>query len=119
MQKRGPRGGGGGGGKRSRGNERDTSWVTFNDKQNDDFEEYYRAQDIVPEGEWDAFLACLRKQLPVTFRINGSGRFADHLRDKLQSDFFSHFSEDKLIVRAVTCMVVGMLQHALTPCTMQ
>ena len=47
----------------------------------------------------DAFLACLAKDLPVAFRINGSGRFADHLRDKFESDFFSHFAKGDLKVR--------------------
>ena len=50
-------------------------------------------QGIVPEGEWDAFMETLRKPLPTTFRINGRGRFAADLRDRLQQDFFSQFSE--------------------------
>lgn len=56
------------------------------------------AQGIVPDGEWDAFLATLRRPLPVTFRINGSGKFADHLRDKLQQDFFAQFGSGELMV---------------------
>lgn len=78
----------------------------------------------MPEGEWDAFVNCLRRPLPVTFRINGSGRFADHLRDKLQSDFFSHFGKDTLLVRAwsmhtvlhvhgVVACAVGHARHSL------
>lgn len=63
------------------------------------FEEYYLAQNIVPEGEWGAFLAALKRPLPVTFRINGSGRFADHLRDRLTSDFFAQFGDGNLRVR--------------------
>lgn len=51
-------------------------------------------QGIVPEGEWDAFMETLRKPLPTTFRINGRGRFAADLRDRLQQDFFSQFSEN-------------------------
>ena len=43
-------------------------------------------------------MACLAKDLPVAFRINGSGRFADHLRDKFESDFFSHFAKGDLKV---------------------
>eukprot|EP00198_Chlamydomonas_reinhardtii_P014070 XP_001703407.1 tRNA-(m5C) methyltransferase [Chlamydomonas reinhardtii] len=62
------------------------------------FEEYYLAQNIVPEGEWGAFLAALKRPLPVTFRINGSGRFADHLRDRLTSDFFAQFGDGNLRV---------------------
>lgn len=53
------------------------------------FEEYYQKQGIVPEGEWDAFLACLRTPLPTTFRINGGGKFAAELREKLEHDFFA------------------------------
>jgi multisite-specific tRNA:(cytosine-C5)-methyltransferase/tRNA (cytosine34-C5)-methyltransferase len=56
-------------------------------------------QDIVPEGEWQEFLDILKKPLPITFRINGSGRFANELRQKLESDFFSHFSEGPVMVR--------------------
>lgn len=53
---------------------------------------YYKAQDIVPEGEWPAFIECLQKALPVTFRINGCGKFADHLRDRLSSDYFAELA---------------------------
>jgi hypothetical protein len=38
----------------------------------------------VPEGEWGAFMAALRRPLPTTFRINGSGRFAEGLREKVR-----------------------------------
>ena len=30
--------------------------------------------------EWDAFLLSLKKSLPITFRINGRGKFADRLQ---------------------------------------
>jgi hypothetical protein len=68
---------------------------------------HWLPQGIVPEGEWDQFLETLRNPLPVTFRINGSGRFADHLRDKLQSDFFSHFSQGPM----VTVSDLGCCDH--------
>ena len=50
-------------------------------------------QGIVPEGEWDAFMEKLRAPLPTTFRINGRGKFAADLRDRLEQDFFSQFKE--------------------------
>lgn len=56
---------------------------------NEAFEEYYKAQGIVPEEEWTAFMDCLRTPLPTTFRINGSGKFAAELRDRLDNDFFA------------------------------
>lgn len=68
------------------------NFVQRGEFKNELFEEYYRGQGIVPEGEFDAFLAALRKPLPITFRINGSGKFANELRDKLQSDFFANFA---------------------------
>jgi len=74
--------------------------------RNETFEAYYKArgcggqcqatwltprqaQQIVPEGEWEAFMECLRKPLPATFRISGSGKFAAAVRDTLRNDFVS------------------------------
>ena len=54
---------------------------------NADFEDYYQKQQIVPEGEWNTFLKTLRTPLPTTFRINGSGKFAADLRDRLAHNF--------------------------------
>lgn len=45
-------------------------------------------------------LEALRKPLPTTFRINGSGKFADDLRDKLEADFFSKFTSAPIRVCA-------------------
>ena len=50
-------------------------------------------QKIVPEGEWDAFMEKLRSPLPTTFRINGRGKFAADLRNRLEQDFFSQFQD--------------------------
>ena len=66
------------------------------------FEEYYKAQGVVPEGEWDLFMDALRAALPTTFRINGSGRFAADLRDRLDRDFLSQFSGEPIYVRATS-----------------
>ena len=45
------------------------------EKENKNFEDYYKAQKIVPEGEWDAFIASLKTPLPTSFRINGRCAF--------------------------------------------
>lgn len=55
-------------------------------------------QEIVPEGEWDQFVEMLKKPLPITFRINGSGRYANELRETLESDFFTNFSKGPIVV---------------------
>ncbi len=57
------------------------------------------SQGIVPEGEWEEFMAALRRPLPAAFRINGSGKFAADLRDRLTQDFFSQFSA-RIMARA-------------------
>ena len=58
-------------------------------------------QGIVPEGEWDAFITQLRTPLPTTFRINGRGKFAADLRNRLEQDFFSQFKEPVEVPTAV------------------
>ena len=43
--------------------------------ENDRFSAYYKAQKIVPEEEWDAFIDALRQHLPTTFRVAGSRQY--------------------------------------------
>lgn len=62
------------------------------------FVEYYKKQGVVPEGQWDEFMEVLKSPLPTTFRINGTGKFATDLRDKLESDFLSNFNKDPIMV---------------------
>lgn len=69
-------------------------------------------QDIVPEGEWEQFLAVLRTPLPITFRINGSGRFANELRETFESDFFAKFSKEDILVSARTLLGQQQEQRA-------
>ena len=69
------------------------------------FVEYYKKQGVVPEGEWDHFMEVLRMPLPTTFRINGTGKFATDLRDKLESDFLSNFNQDPIMVCVTTTAV--------------
>lgn len=55
-------------------------------------------QRICPAEEWDEFMGSLKRYLPMTFRINGSGRFAQDLQRKLESDFLSKFSTGPLCI---------------------
>ena len=71
---------------------------------NAEFEEYYRAQKLIPDEEWPAFLETLRTPLPITFRINGSGKFAFELREKFENDFFAKFQSGAIMV----CVVVAV-----------
>ena len=77
-KERGGRGGGNGAG----------AYASY-DKTNEKFEEYYKAQKIVPDGEWDDFMASLRTPLPTSFRINGSGKYAEDIRDQIENKLFA------------------------------
>lgn len=83
-------------------NSRNKTGYDPHELSNPAFEEYYRTQQIAPEGEWEAFMAALRSPLPTTFRINGSGRFAADLRDRLDRGFLSQFSGEPIIVSGET-----------------
>lgn len=36
---------------------------------------FFQAQNIIPESEWDDFMATFRRDLPSTFRITGTRRY--------------------------------------------
>ncbi|KAG7400064.1 hypothetical protein PHYBOEH_007132 [Phytophthora boehmeriae] len=55
--------------------------------ENENFDVYYKAQNIVPEGDWEAFKKALATPLPTTFRINSSCPFADRIREHIEQDF--------------------------------
>ena len=54
--------------------------------------------DPAPAQEWDAFVAALKRPLPITFRINGQGKFADRLVERLESNFMQQFTEEPVVV---------------------
>uniref|UniRef100_A0A0E0M2B3 SAM-dependent MTase RsmB/NOP-type domain-containing protein n=1 Tax=Oryza punctata TaxID=4537 RepID=A0A0E0M2B3_ORYPU len=68
------------------GREGNPSWQPFA-TENPAFEDYYKAQQIIPEEEWDDFMNMLRKPLPATFRINASCQFYQDICSQLENDF--------------------------------
>lgn len=54
--------------------------------ENEAFESYYRAQGLMPEAEWDAFMAALRRPLPTTWRVNATSPVASAILHKLRPD---------------------------------
>ncbi|CAI5463911.1 unnamed protein product [Closterium sp. Yama58-4] len=61
--------------------------------ENEAFESYYKKQRLLPEAEWDAFVASMRQPLPTTFRINANGPFAMHIRDEMERHVAESFSQ--------------------------
>ncbi|XP_042892490.1 tRNA (cytosine(34)-C(5))-methyltransferase-like isoform X2 [Penaeus japonicus] len=62
-------------------------------RENKDFETYYKAQKVVPEEEWDEFLACMKTNLPAAFRLTGSKSMARALLKVLTKTFFEPLSQ--------------------------
>lgn len=78
---------GGGAGSRKPGNQ----W-TEADMHNEAMESYYRAQNILPEDEFEAHLEAFRQPLPTTFRITGSRESAKTMRDYMQRTFIPYLT---------------------------
>ncbi|KAF8198599.1 S-adenosyl-L-methionine-dependent methyltransferase [Pholiota molesta] len=82
--KKGKRGGGNGGGNRQRNPDERTDLLEKTDMENERFFAYYKAQRIVPDDEWDAFVDALRRHLPTTFRVAGSRQVANTLNTMIK-----------------------------------
>uniref|UniRef100_A0A8D0CB46 tRNA (cytosine(34)-C(5))-methyltransferase n=1 Tax=Salvator merianae TaxID=96440 RepID=A0A8D0CB46_SALMN len=57
-------------------------------KENALFEQYYGELGIVPDGEWENFMAALREPLPATFRITGYKSHAREILHCLKTKYF-------------------------------
>ncbi|CDO68595.1 hypothetical protein BN946_scf184996.g26 [Trametes cinnabarina] len=58
--------------------------------KNERFEKYYKAQNILPESEWDTFLEKMKDPLPTTFRVAGSRQAARLLNDTIKGVHVPH-----------------------------
>ncbi|ESK92221.1 trna (cytosine-5-)-methyltransferase [Moniliophthora roreri MCA 2997] len=66
-------------GKRTKNDEYRTDLLEKSDMRNGRFVAYYKAQNILPEEEWEPFLEAFRTPLPTTFRVAGSRLTANSL----------------------------------------
>lgn len=48
-------------------------------KENKLFEQYYKEQGLVPDGEFEQFMEAMREPLPATIRITGYKRWAGQI----------------------------------------
>jgi len=64
-------------------------------KENARFEAFYRP--LVPESEWDSFMATLRTPLPVSFRLNSGPGFHKFLIDTLKTKFLADTQQDDYV----------------------
>ncbi|TFK82297.1 S-adenosyl-L-methionine-dependent methyltransferase [Polyporus arcularius HHB13444] len=59
---------------------------------NERLEKYYKAQNVLPEEEWDQFLETMRNPLPTTFRVAGSRQAARLLNDTIKDVHVPHLA---------------------------
>ncbi|KAK4686597.1 hypothetical protein P7C73_g3530, partial [Tremellales sp. Uapishka_1] len=57
------------------------------DFKSEAFEEYYRAQNIIPDKEWEPFLSTLKTELPLTFRVTGSRAHAETINNLIKTAY--------------------------------
>ncbi|KIK97617.1 hypothetical protein PAXRUDRAFT_824777 [Paxillus rubicundulus Ve08.2h10] len=57
------------------------------DMDNERFTAYYRAQNIIPDDQWEIFMESLRRPLPTTFRITGSREIAHTLGNTIKETY--------------------------------
>jgi len=79
-------------------------------KENKNFETYYKAQKIVPEEEWDAFMSTLTDTLPVAFRITGLDNQAKAFNKILEEQYFEPLKD----VSALQASVVPRVTNGTT-----
>ncbi|KAI0634105.1 cytosine-5--methyltransferase [Trametes polyzona] len=60
--------------------------------RNERLEKYYKAQNILPEDEWEPFLETMRNPLPTTFRVAGSRQAARLLNDTIKDVHVPHLA---------------------------
>ncbi|XP_061380456.1 tRNA (cytosine(34)-C(5))-methyltransferase [Danaus plexippus] len=65
-------------------------------RENAIFEEYYKAQKVCPDDQWDDFMRAIKKDLPTAFRITGSKCETDALLNIVKSQYFSEILNHKL-----------------------
>ncbi|XP_029023349.1 RNA cytosine C(5)-methyltransferase NSUN2 [Betta splendens] len=62
-------------------------------KENKLFEDYYKEQGLVPEGEFEQFMDAMREPLPATIRITGYKSHAKEILHCLKEKYFKDIQE--------------------------
>lgn len=62
-------------------------------RENEKWENYYKALQIVPEDEWETFKEHCRTDLPLTFRVTGSKAHAKEVNQKFLDDHVANLKD--------------------------
>ena len=72
--------------------------------RNEKFESYYQTQGIVADEEWQTMLQSFQTPLPLTFRVNMSGKFRESTKRKLVDELFPQVTRDNVHMRPPKCL---------------
>lgn len=62
-------------------------------RENEKWENYYKALQIVPDDEWETFKEHCRTDLPLTFRVTGSKAHAREVNQKFLDDHVANLKD--------------------------
>ena len=74
------------------GIDREQSWTELV-RENEKWEKYYKAMNIIPEEKWDTFKKHCQESLPLTFRITGSRKHAHEINDNFIKNHVSKLKD--------------------------
>ncbi|CAJ0961382.1 unnamed protein product, partial [Mesorhabditis belari] len=63
------------------------------EKTNEKYWNFYKAQALFPEDEWDSFVQHLRRDLPSSFRVQGCHKDREQLIKEMETRFFQKIRE--------------------------
>lgn len=75
-----------------RGTNNQGTWTDV-ERENEKWEAYYKALNIIPEDEWAKFKETCRTDLPLTFRITGSKAHAEEVNQKFLDDHVANLKD--------------------------
>lgn len=63
-------------------------WTLVEEGCNHLFTAYYKANNIVPNSDWETLIKCLNAPLPINFRFTGSKTTSKQLENQMINDYF-------------------------------
>uniref|UniRef100_A0A060T8Y2 ARAD1D11154p n=1 Tax=Blastobotrys adeninivorans TaxID=409370 RepID=A0A060T8Y2_BLAAD len=66
-----------------------TDWTPI-EKENQNWERYYRESGLIPEGEFEKFKESCQTVLPLTFRFTGHSQHAKQILKSLEDDYIPY-----------------------------
>lgn len=76
----------------NKSNTRSDNWTDLV-RENEKWETYYKAMNVIPENEWNTFKKHCQENLPLTFRITGNRAHANEIKENFIKNHVSRLNE--------------------------